>query len=634
MWRRIGRTCKYCRRLKEKCMSVTPCIRCRRLRRPPRFGDKMGRASVSGKYRTRSGSASSATIFPDYISMDFEAERIQALEYIVRYYTGLERCDRLALESIISGISLNLIVPPKMDKDGEEDENRRADKALTTNYEMNQFRFKVSGTDITVNKRGSDPQLSSQETSILEAVSLFPAASSALVLLRVFFEIGQTNYFYIDEESLRQRLDQFYSCSSQISPEDASWISVALMVFALGVQLSSHYQSTTRDSCRELMRDARDICQSMDDSIDSIFYQRAKKLIPDILLVESTESVQAFLLFGLYMLPVNPVGLSYTYFGIAIKLATQLNLHMNTTSAVFSKEFEVRKRVWWTAYALERRTSALHGRPVSVPRADINADSPVDMEELQPKERINTFQNTMAMLKLSIFMENAWEGVAGLINNDRTVHERAFRDIVHLRECISSHWQSLAERTFCRDLTPGKPLFRHNIHLALNHHLLHILMGRYFITDNLNLGVSYTLGVAWLKLQAHLVDGCVDSAVAIVNLCQMLHNEKSLSKSLYMELSSCYTAVLVLVASCAYDKDDRLKDACEKGVEILQEMSTGFSSTGFKSHVAESLKVAFERTSHGRKGSARSLDEDGYKQFQNWVALQEITTQEGFRLPK
>ncbi|CEI69936.1 unnamed protein product [Fusarium venenatum] len=551
MWRRIGRTCKYCRRLKEKCMSVTPCIRCRRLRRPPRFGDKMGRASVSGKYRTRSGSASSATIFPDYISMDFEAERIQALEYIVRYYTGLERCDRLALESIISGISLNLIVPPKMDKDGEEDENRRADKALT-----NLSTTQVSGTDITVNKRGSDPQLSSQETSILEAVSLFPAASSALVLLRVFFEIGQTNYFYIDEESLRQRLDQFYSCSSQISPEDASWISVALMVFALGVQLSSHYQSTTRDSCRELMRDARDICQSMDDSIDSIFYQRAKKLIPDILLVESTESVQAFLLFGLYMLPVNPVGLSYTYFGIAIKLATQLNLHMNTTSAVFSKEFET-VGIMRNKLTFPRRTSALHGRPVSVPRADINADSPVDMEELQPKERINTFQNTMAMLKLSIFMENAWEGV------------------------LDKQRQN-----------------------------------------------------AWLKLQAHLVDGCVDSAVAIVNLCQMLHNEKSLSKSLYMELSSCYTAVLVLVASCAYDKDDRLKDACEKGVEILQEMSTGFSSTGFKSHVAESLKVAFERTSHGRKGSARSLDEDGYKQFQNWVALQEITTQEGFRLPK
>lgn len=48
----------------------------------------------------------------------------------------------------------------------------------------------------------------------------------------------------------------------------------------------------------------------------------------------------------------------------------------------------------------------LHGRPVSISRADIDVDTPVDMEDLQPKERINTFQNSMAMLKLTIFMED------------------------------------------------------------------------------------------------------------------------------------------------------------------------------------------------------------------------------------
>ncbi|KAG8669974.1 hypothetical protein FPOAC1_009377 [Fusarium poae] len=71
MWRRIGQTCKYCRPLKENCMSITPCNRFMRLRRPPRFGDRLGRASVFRKHRTRSSSAPSATIFPDYVSMDF-----------------------------------------------------------------------------------------------------------------------------------------------------------------------------------------------------------------------------------------------------------------------------------------------------------------------------------------------------------------------------------------------------------------------------------------------------------------------------------------------------------------------------------------------------------------------------------
>jgi hypothetical protein len=35
----------------------------------------------------------------------------------------------------------------------------------------------------------------------------------------------------------------------------------------------------------------------------------------------------------------------------------------------------------------------------------------VDTEDLQPKERINTFQNSMAMLEINIFMEDARDGV-------------------------------------------------------------------------------------------------------------------------------------------------------------------------------------------------------------------------------
>ncbi|EYB26741.1 hypothetical protein FG05_06380 [Fusarium graminearum] len=133
------------------------------------------------------------------------------------------------------------------------------------------------------------------------------------------------------------------------------------------------------------------------------------KLIPDILVAESIESVQAFLLFGLHTLPADPAGLSYTYFGIAIKLATQLNLHLKTTSISCARDLEVRKRVWWTAF--------LHGRPASISRFDVNADLSVYMEELQPKERINTFHNTMAMLRINIFMEDARDRICFIVEN-------------------------------------------------------------------------------------------------------------------------------------------------------------------------------------------------------------------------
>lgn len=86
---------------------------------------------------------------------------------------------------------------------------------------------------------------------------------------------------------------------------------------------------------------------------------------------------------------------------------------------------------------------------------------------------------------------------------------------------------------------------------------------------------------------------------------------------------------MALVVSYSYDKNHNLRDAYEKGVKILQDVSTKFSSIGFRKHMAENLGITFKRSDNGRKRSAAGLDEDGYKQFRNWVALQEIAPQEG-----
>ncbi|KAM0195595.1 hypothetical protein ACHAPA_007447 [Fusarium lateritium] len=307
----------------------------------------------------------------------FEKERIQALEHIVKHYTGLEQYSRKALDTVIANLSSSEETLEKVNEDEDEDlssEGRdcaSVDTASTAcvefshhgfservqrkvKDELDDFGYQASSTDTAVSEKAASSYTLSRDSAVLEAVSLFPPAPSALVLLRVFFEFAQTNYFYIDEETLRSRLDQFYSCPARVGIEDAPWVAVALMVFALGTQFSHLYQSSARGSSRELMRDAYDICQTMDDTIASTFYRKAANLIPDIISIDSIESVQAFLLFGIYVLPVDPAGLSCTYLGIAIKVATQFNIHQRSPKDVSPREVELRKRVWWTAYALER----------------------------------------------------------------------------------------------------------------------------------------------------------------------------------------------------------------------------------------------------------------------------------------
>lgn len=206
---------------------------------------------------------------------------------------------------------------------------------------------------------------------------------------------------------------------------------------------------------------------------------------------------------------------------------------------------------------------------------------------------------------------------------------KTIQDIIHLRERIRSYWRSLAEQTFCRDLAPGKPLFLANVQLALNYHFIHVLIGRCFISSYPIVGANCTQDRAWLKLQRELVDECINSAVAIVDLCQMLHSEKNLLKLSYEELSSCYMAVIAIMARYVSHKDDRLRDACRKGFGILQEISTGPPSTDIIKNTDGNMDGIFERLDHVRGNSAECLYADGYKQFQNWVASQEILPREG-----
>ncbi|KAF5677235.1 thiamine repressible regulatory protein [Fusarium heterosporum] len=572
---------------------------------------------------------------------------------------GLEQYSRIALETVINNLSSDERALKEVNNDDGEyssSEGRgcaSVDTASTACAEFSHFDFsrhvqkkvkdelidledQESNTDTAVSDKTVCSQLLTRDIAVMEAISLFPPASSALVLLRVFFELAQTNYFYIDEESLRCRLDNFYSCPSRIGTDDAPWVAVTLMVFALGTQFSYLYQSSAQGSRKELMRDAHDICQTMNDTIASTFYRRAANLIPDIISMDSIESVQAFLLFGIYVLPFDPAGLSCTYFGIAIKIATQSKIHQSSAEDVSLREVELRKRVWWTAYALERRICILHGRPVSISRLDIDANLPIDLEELQPKERINTFQNNVAMLKLTIFMEDARDGVMALKSNDKMQRAKAFQSIAQLRERLRRCWQSLSEETFCRDLNPGKPLFRSNIHLALTYHLNHVLIGRSFILDKLNIKTKETSSAEWIELRKQLIEDCTNSAVTIVQLCQTLQEQSSLSKSSYTEFTSCYAAVLALVARYISDKDSESKETCKKGMELLRGISTGVFSTSGERRTVEGLEAAFDRLNHEHKGQdkSRTLDQDGYLQFQNWVAMQQIVPEEALQLPK
>ncbi|KAF5004526.1 hypothetical protein FDECE_8981 [Fusarium decemcellulare] len=657
--RRATRACDGCRRLKERCIGTVPCDRCKKSGRSCQFSNRFKRTRVpvtDVRNKPRGGREPCAAT-PVDPSTFFEVKRIQALEHVVRHFTGLEQCTTENLDAVIAEFAQDEEVLQGMPEDEQDDgssDGKDDDDTMSPpscEFSHHEFSRRVQqrvkdqladtncddlSSETAIDESSPSTQLLSRDAVVLEAVSLFPPAHAARILINVFFEFAQTNYFYVDEETLRQRLDQFFCSSTRVGIKDAPWVCTALMVFALGTQFAHLYQPSSRSASRGLMREAYNVCQSMDDTLALTFYRKACNLIPDILAMASLESIQAFVLLGIYVLPIDPAGLSCTYFGIAIKVATQSNMHQKSSSTLSPREAELRKRVWWTAYILERRICILHGRPVSISRLDIDANLPTDLVQLQPQERINPFQNNMAMLKLTIFMEDARDAILTLKSDDKSQRAKNFQNLVKVKQELQSYWQTLPVDIFCRDLTPGKPLFRSNIHLALIYHLVHISIGRSFIFDESSTNNKDSSATELLQLRKELVDDCVNSAVATIDLCQVLQDEGGLSKSSYTEFSSCCAAVLALVAKCISDRSSQLKDASKRGMELLKNMSIGVFSTSCEKRTVESLEVAFDRLSQhtSREDENMKPNEDGYLQFRNWVVMQQIVPGETLQLPR
>lgn len=182
----------------------------------------------------------------------------------------------------------------------------------------------------------------------------FPPQPVSEFLVSSFFKYGQTNYYYVDEEWAMAQLESLYS-QMRITSSDCSptWC-ILLMLLAIGTQvadLDSAEITTTEQP--NYLPSGHDY--SPENDVGVTFYKFAVRLIPDVMTIASIESVQAFLLLGVYTLPWDTAGLSYTYLGVAIKMAIQNGMHRKYAGLGLDPHTaEVRNRLWWTVYTLEK----------------------------------------------------------------------------------------------------------------------------------------------------------------------------------------------------------------------------------------------------------------------------------------
>ncbi|KAL4929092.1 Zn(II)2Cys6 transcription factor [Aspergillus undulatus] len=657
--KRAVRACDGCRRVKEKCEGGVPCRRCLRYRRQcvfthPDQAEKLARSSsVSLLERTAARSRHDM----------LESERIRCMERILQHYVpnisfDIQSLRKTAEELKSKHRGSDSGGGPSVQLDTEDLEELAIEdedftiKALPDNTTQYSGEFSYLNFSMKIRKKidewmkAETPEVSTdaepfeerwratqlQSGAVVSAsVTCLPPRFVADFLVQMFFKYAQTNNFYVEEDWLKDKLNTCYTNPGSLSSNDAGAVCSILMVLAVGTQFA-HMESAT--PVNRLSNHANTDDHFSEDEVGLTFYQFASKLLPDIIASASIRSVQACLLIGTYLLPLDTSGLCYTYFGLALKMAIQNGMHRKYSGEGLRPHMvEIRNRVFWTAYTIEKRVSILHGRPVSLSDTDVDAAFPVDFPGLMPQGQVSNHTNMVTLITLTLKLGEVSNEICALRKCRKNQQQDCLERLLNLRKHLVDWWNTLPEETHCRDLNPAGPLFRANVHLKLDYCLTRIFLGRPFLFSSMKGFSSATIafqvsplkqssGVS--KNRSTLVTDCVEAALEIIDLCRLLRDETGLARASFTEFSSCRAALLVILAQSLTKRTERLREAIQKGMALIKIMSMGVGSARSAVSVIEALERAISRleeySSSQGAGQSNSL-ESAYDRFKNWEML-------------
>ncbi|KAJ5519456.1 transcriptional regulator family: Fungal Specific TF [Penicillium expansum] len=593
--RRASLACETCRKQKEKCEGGQPCWRCQRLGRPCHF---------QGQPIPTTTSPCSSSLPVASVPRD-ENRRIQSLEYIARHFLGDVPLDEENIGRIADKLrSLTNTTLPETALDINEsfDVHFVSNNLAHYSGEFSHWNFsqklrrkmscQIDQLDSRVKEYWRPTQLQSSPEVIVETMIHLPPRPIADFLINMFFKYAEINSFYMERKWIEEKVVLCYSSTTKYTAIDFPWVCSVFVVLAIGTQLA-HMEDEKPNPESEITEELN-LCS--EDSVGLGFYHAACKLIPDVLLVASHESVQVFLLLATYSLPVSTGGLAYTYYGLAMKMAIQNGMHRKYEGGnCDSRTIELRNRLFWTAYTVEKYVSIMHGRPISIARSEINADMPRDCSTFESPR----FANLMAFHTLISYLGEISETLTQFKRCPKRLLSEYSERLLRLRASIKQWWDSLPATEECRDLCSQGPNFRQNSHLRLCYLLIYVYMGRAFIfVDDRKkpsepiIGADHDPG---RTRRSVLVDDCVSSALDILNTLQSLSDHVGLCRASYNEFGACRAAILVILAeSLNSGKSQRLQDGLHRGMGLIRQMVGGSSSESEISYL-ESIEAAISQ---------------------------------------
>ncbi|KAI0804139.1 fungal-specific transcription factor domain-containing protein [Xylaria sp. FL0064] len=193
-----------------------------------------------------------------------------------------------------------------------------------------------------------------------------PADEHGTALFNAYLNQPQTRYPFLEEKEIwdlhEKRMTLNTTPVQQLTKPERFGLFKLYMVYAIGAMLIQLTERNTPTPPENYYMTA----------LQHLFTARESK---------TTQNVEAMLLLVLYHIRSSSYGIWYMI-GLAMRTCIDLGLHTRRHESNLDRyTIQMRRRLFWSVYSLERTIAICLGRPLSIPDRQIDVDLPLDPED-------------------------------------------------------------------------------------------------------------------------------------------------------------------------------------------------------------------------------------------------------------
>lgn len=324
--------------------------------------------------------------------------------------------------------------------------------------------------------------------------------------------------------------------------------------------LNAIYFGASKFSPRlEVRRDADDV-----RTAGWVYRRRVKELLGDALDRSEITTIQALLVMSSSLFALGDErSAAWLYAGIAFRMITDLGIHVDATMLpnmrrLSDEDLEIRRRVFWAAFVVDKIQSLYQGRPVSLQHLESQVpltflDQFEEMEYWKPFAYTNNkayagspaygVSTFTELCKLSIILNE----ILNKVYSERSATaapEEVIEKLNYLHSELVAWYSALPPHLkFEPDRSPSVPP-PHVLSLLAMYNVLLILLHRPFVADGHLQSTNLSIAIDSFSI-------CAAAASQITSLIRVYEQTFSIGRAPYLISYATYVAATILVRIAA-----------------------------------------------------------------------------------